>query len=56
MIQVGKTLLLPDGVWAQSGSTLSLPVVCGFFNVCRKGCTTQVQVILRVYLLKWEGL
>ena len=41
-----------DGDQAWSRSALGLLVMCGFLTSCRKDFTTQVQVILRIHLLK----
>ena len=36
--------------WSSSAS--DLPVVCGFFKLCMKDFTTQIQTTIRVCLLK----
>ena len=42
--------MLPDR--EQGGASLPQPVVCGFLASCREDLTTQVQVIVRVCVLK----
>ena len=47
--------MLPNGDWAQSKSALGQPAVCGILTLWRKDLTTQVQVILRVFIKAEDG-